>query len=103
MSGSGVFPTRMNLTAYKGKQVGAQKGACPAWAGGEGVEAARRVLGVVLHSSRGGGHTKPRTHPPPSSPPPTSTGYELLKKKSDAMTARLRSLLRELSVALASP
>ena len=44
----GVFPTRMTLTLFKGKQVGAVK------------------------------------------------GYDLLKKKSDALTVRLRSLLKEI-------
>lgn len=52
MSGSGqrdaVFPTRMTLAVYKGKEQGARK------------------------------------------------GYELLKKKSDALTVRIRSLLREI-------
>ena len=44
----GVFPTRMTLTLYKGKQVGAQK------------------------------------------------GYDLLKKKADALAVRLRALLKEI-------
>lgn len=52
MSGSGqrdaVFPTRMTLAVYKGKEQGAKK------------------------------------------------GYDLLKKKSDALTVRLRGLLKEI-------
>lgn len=76
-----VFPTRMALTTFKGKQVGAQKGE-PSTA--EVAKCRSKAFFAVRHS-----HLRfPCCN--------RHAGYDLLKKKSDALSARLRGLLKEI-------
>jgi hypothetical protein len=95
-----VFATRMALTTYKLKAQGATKGACRRARARVGTQ---RLVAVLLPRASLTAASPCRLRAPLPPCPAPGAGYDLLKKKSDALTVRLRGILREIKAVSGAP